>query len=106
MVPRAGSSNGFGISTTTSGVMFQPVGKTRAGGAVAGSPAGAPPSAQRASVSSASGLNTFSLALAYSAWPGSANQGGIALLWVAFLIAAAHGRALMALHGGMVSIDS
>ena len=64
MVPRAGISNGFGISTTTSGVMFQPLGKTRAGGAVAGSPAGAPPSAQRASVSSAFSDSTFSCSLA------------------------------------------
>ena len=42
MVPRAGSSNGFGISTMTSGLMFQPLGKVIAAGASASLPAGAP----------------------------------------------------------------
>ena len=50
MVPDAGSSNAFGISTTTSGLMFQPFSNVRAGGASFGLPAGAPASAQSDSV--------------------------------------------------------
>src|SRR6185503_8859238 len=91
MVPVAGSSKGFGISTTTSGLMFQPSSKRFGGGASAGLPAGAPASAHAASVSISRASSFRSLANTPNS--GSANHGGISFAVVLVLIARAHGRA-------------
>src|SRR5262252_3514525 len=91
MVPLAGSSNGFGISTITSGLMFQPFSKCFAGGASFGLPAGAPASAHAASVAISPELSLRSFA--NSPYSESANHGGICLAVVLVLIARAHGRA-------------
>jgi hypothetical protein len=90
IVPRAGISNGTGISTMTSGLMFHPVGKVSAGGAVVGSPATAPVSAQAESVSISLAVSRRSLARWL--YPGSANHGGIFFETTAVLIARAQGR--------------
>jgi hypothetical protein len=91
MVPRAGSSNGFGISTMMSGLMFQPLLNVSGAGASASFPAGAPASAHALSVAISRSTRRRSLAK----WPmlGSANHGGICLLVTAALMARAHGRA-------------
>src|SRR3954468_3065630 len=91
MVPVDGSSKAFGISTMTSGLMFQPFSKCFAGGASFGLPAGAPASAHAARVSIWFALSRRSLE--NSPTSGSANHGGICFAWVLVLIDRAHGRA-------------
>jgi hypothetical protein len=65
IVPRAGSWNGFGISTTTSGVMFQPFSNFSGGGASVSRPAGAPASTHALIVSISRVVNRRS----FSKWP-------------------------------------
>src|SRR4051812_8223251 len=91
MVPVAGSSNGFGISTTTSGLMFQPSSKCFGAGASFGLPAGAPASAQAASV--AMSRDDSFRSFENSPNSASANHGGICFAVVFVLIERAHGRA-------------
>src|SRR5436853_6984471 len=91
MVPVAGSSNAFGISTITSGLMFQPFSNFFAGGASFGLPAGAPASAHAASVSISRDASLRSLLNTPAS--GSANHGGICFACVLVLIDRAHGLA-------------
>src|SRR5215471_20436720 len=91
MVPVAGSSKGFGISTITSGLIFQPSSKCLAGGASFGLPAGAPASAHAASVAISRELSLRSFA--NRPYSESANHGGICFAVVFVLIPRAHGRA-------------
>src|SRR5215467_1677890 len=91
MVPVDGSSNGFGISTITSGLMFQPSSKCFGAGASLGLPAGAPASAHAASVSISRDESFRSFEK--RPYSGSANHGGICFAVVFVLIDRAHGRA-------------
>src|SRR5581483_4492377 len=92
MVPFAGTLYAFGISITTSGLMFHPSRHSIGGGMSFGSPSGAPASTHAASV-----LTSVSVSLrSFAKCPnrGSANHGGIFLVNTASLMDFAHGRAL------------
>src|SRR5436305_1920236 len=90
MIPEAGTSKGVGISTVTSGLMFQPVTKLMGAGLSLALPSGAPLSAQftRILVSASVSLRSF------WKWPylASANHGGILCESTAAFIAFAQGR--------------
>src|SRR5580704_12246560 len=91
MVPVAGTSKGFGISTMMSGLMFQPLSNVFAGGASLGLPAGAPASAHAASVWIWRDVSFRSFENTPTS--GSANHGGICFAVVLVFIARAQGRA-------------
>src|SRR6476646_4252633 len=91
---------GFGIFTTTSGFgITQPSAHWREGGASARLPAGAPASAQAASVSIWREVREGSLEKRPKA--GSANQGGISLSAVRRLIAPLQERTCSYVTSGM-----
>src|SRR5688572_18801502 len=91
MVPDAGIGKAFGISTTMSGLRFQPFSNVSGAGASLGFPAGAPASAHLPSMSISRALSRRSLEKC--PYAGSANHGGIFLEVTAVLIARAQGRA-------------
>src|ERR1017187_5039727 len=103
MVPVAGSWKAFGISITTSGLIFQPSWKVLGAALSLASPSGAPLSTHATRVWICASLSLRSLAK----WPilGSANHGGIFWLTTAALMALAHGRASVQVRSDIGAIS-